>query len=223
MTTIDYDQASRQLLEELHKSSRELGADWAIMNTGCFREIPGKNYTAKTESTLVYKKNPNEPTTRKITAVLFRSGDHTGDANMQPRKKEGEAELFISVGSSLDGRWIPRLTCFNAVTSDNKGRLTCYKHLTSNREEYLKTFAYALDVTCLRRFDLTFDRSQNYGDPHLIAFDRTLRLFTPIYDADYQIGAFVSFPEPCRELDILRERVRDDGLAKLLDKGKIKL
>ena len=202
---IDYEQASRQLSEELHQASRELGVDWAITETPFFIETPHKNYTARAESTWVYSGEQPSPTIRRITAILFRPDDHTGDNPRLPRRKEGEAELFISIGSKVNQNWVPGLTCLELWTSRGDASTFKYNQVTSHKKEFLESLQYGPQIACPRRFDFTFDRARNFGDPHLTTFK--LNLATHHFNIDYQIGAFVAFHEPCRELDLLRKKV----------------
>jgi hypothetical protein len=206
MTTIDYQQANRQLGEELSKACGELGVQWSISGSPEFREFPGKNYTAKAEAELAYQAS-EEQRKRKLTAVLFRPRDHTGNEGMQPRKKEGEAELVISIGSSVDGIWIPKLTCLELGERLEGGGLGIYKQVTSSEEVYMGGLKFGADITRPRRFDLTYDKIRGFGDCHLTHFNPALSRIAS-RDIDYQIAAFVGFQEQCEELGTLREAVR---------------
>ena len=219
MAEINYKKVSKQFLEELYRVKGELGVDWELNtdNFQGFQKMPEKSYTARAEVNMVYNRKERGRNPKKVTGILFQSGNTTGDGFV-PRKKDGEAELYISIGSNVNGLWMPRLTCLDAITINEGGeRLRCYKHLTSSPLEYSEGIDFGTNVVCPKRFDFTFDRADGYGDPHFIAFNLTTRLSLP-FDIDYQIGAFVSFQEPCEELDILKGIVNEDTMRRFVSR-----
>jgi len=188
--------ANRNVESELQRVSQELGDLWDINHYVPLGEMPDKNYTARGGSHLLFNTCLAEG---QLVTVLFQPGDSTGNV---PRPKQGEAELYIALGSSVDGKWFSGLTSLDAVSSNIK----TYKQLTMPAQEYIEALS-GKRKNPDKRFDFTFDRDEGYGNPHVIGFQPYIPVAGSL-DIDYQVGAFVNFPRKCEELDILREKVR---------------
>ncbi len=217
MIPLNLNQANERTREELSKISRELGRPWEICDYSEFELTSQKGYTARAESHLYFHKTLAGGEGR-LVAVLFQPGDNTGNQKWIPRKKEGKAELFLSLGSSVDGEWFSGLTHLVALDEPFNPEdmlpqeIFAYKELTASSRQYLeKLRGFNLDKLP-RRLDFTYDKSRNFGDPHVIGFSEATVIGARPHEIDYQIGAFVSFPRECPELNILREKVIDGYL-----------
>ncbi|MFA4960426.1 MAG: hypothetical protein WC548_02070 [Candidatus Pacearchaeota archaeon] len=218
MEEIDYEQASRRVVERFNNLSRELDYLWSIASLGIFQETPEKGYTARMDFRLFCSKRTQGA--GEAVAILFSPDDATGnnddyviseiDSKWTPRKKVGEAELYVAIGSNVDGEWFPGLTSLEAVSIGENPIITHgYKRLTLSQQEYLRRLERGDKSLPHRRFDFTFDNSINFGNPHAIGF-RNFPQGSPIIE--YQIGVFVPFKEQYDELDFLRKKIEEQGV-----------
>jgi hypothetical protein len=225
MARLNLNQANERTQEEFAVISRELGPDWEIGHYMPLKETPDKLYTAKGGAFMFH----NTVSAGRLTTILFQPGDNTGNQSWVPRQKEGEAELYISIGSSVDGGWFPGLTHLVALDSPYKSEemmpqeMFAYKELTTPFREYLERLGGYHWERLPRRLDFTHDKERSYGNPHVIGFSEATDIGARPHMIDYQIGAFINFPEPCEELEHLREKTSEGFLHEGAVRGDIRL
>lgn len=196
--------ANNFVQSELRVIVAEIGSDWRVEDYEPMEGVRGKHYSAKGGIQLVRNKTPVQ-----FVSVLFQPNDNTGKEDWIPRKKGGEAEFFIALGSSVDGKWVSGLTSLACLGVPGGDETMAYKHLSTDRAEYLRRWGTpASQSPKPRRFDFSFDRKENYGDSHVVGFPRSLEIAARPFEINYQVGAFGLFGKPCAELDILREVVQ---------------
>jgi hypothetical protein len=163
---------------------------------------PEKGYTAKSEAQINYEDNPLG--SGIVNVLVFQLGDGTGNqqdfsipgipAAWTPRKKKGFAEVYLSLGTYLDGEWYERLTSLSGFTLDREGMIQKYADLTLPKLRVVKDF---------KTYALTFDNETNYGNPHAVVLEPNNRLAD--VETTFQIGAFLLFPENQKSLEEIRQ------------------
>jgi hypothetical protein len=185
MADIDYDLASKIVIEESRKVYDEASLYWDTSKAGKFCKLQHKGFTAIMDAGEI-----NCGGKRAVVAVLFQPGDAIGSNDSliieglspkwTPRSTVGEAEIYISVGSSINRVWFSGLTSLEALSyrkwdfSQSEG-IECYKELTTIRQEFLDRVSKRMFNCRSRRVDFTFDRSKSFGDPHSIGFQDYLQ------------------------------------------------
>jgi hypothetical protein len=141
--------------------------------------------------------------------VLFRPMQGTGNRNdyeipqipesWTPRKKQGLAELFLSVGT-WDGNWHDGVNSLTAMTINPK--YAPYKHLThpTLRDGLIKERTGWVT----ERLSMTYDKAEGYGNPHAVVWAEKDLAERPLV----QVGSFLEFGMEDEGLEMIRERLR---------------
>ncbi|MDO8556107.1 MAG: hypothetical protein Q7R96_02955 [Nanoarchaeota archaeon] len=189
--------------ESLQWRARELSDEVHIQPSLPFQQTPDKGYTAKTITTLTWKKQP----LGTLTIIAFSPGDGTGSQEhyqlpntpsaWTPRNKQGIAELFIAVGTYHQGAWYDGITSLHAVTlNKKKDDIKRYKLLTN------LSLQQSITKQEQRHFDFTINKTRNYGNPHAIIWPEKLTT------ESIQVAAFLHFQEHHETLDTIKERLQ---------------
>lgn len=189
---------------------------------------PNKGYTAiGSLSGLASQGDPLGIRTAYL--VMFRQGEGTGNqgdyeisgvpAGHTPRRKDGmHAELFLPIGTGFNDTWTPGVTCLeqwtynvSAEMASREGNLTTDPRAFTGlinvlRQRRRKDFSLPSRVVGGPKFTLDRETKGSYGDPHAIVWPDFLE---PADDEVlFQVGAFLAFPEPSKELSELRKKLR---------------
>ena len=134
-----------------------------------------------------------------------------------PRIKRDYAELFLSVGTGYQNRWVSGLTSLTEVSTGGHSapRIWAYPNELASKGPQLVYCCQSEDMEGVREelafakhFDFTLHQGRDHGNPHAVVFpDGSWIDQLQPYNAFFQIGAFLGFPEMNADLQVVERRL----------------
>ncbi|MEK6918699.1 MAG: hypothetical protein AABW73_01540 [Nanoarchaeota archaeon] len=195
-------------MQVLEERAQSLGAE--ILSLGELEETPEKGYTAKTELDIGIKGGKGRIGTSKLQLVLFRPRDGTGTREsyalerlppkLTPRRKDGVAELFMTVGTGYRNMWWPGINNLRELTVNAESGLRELYPLGLEEGEWAEIVSGRKGLVAPKKtaFAYTHDSRTGYGNPHAIIFSNPQTKNLPrIDDIEplFQLAAFLKFED----------------------------